>query len=245
MSSGKIRISYFLLVSYIISVLLLSLLVALLLSLAGVNRSQCKVDSSKVAVGLNGENVEKLTQQGSSRSKRYAAIDDKYRERMKKLKQYEVRKPEFANVKEIADCSALFETDVNGTLWESQRLPTNIMPKYYELEFYAPIFAAEIYNGEVEIALDITEDVNTFIVHAHLLNVFLPFLRDNTNNLIELQCADYYSYNEYYIVRTKNMVRKSQAPLKLKLYFDGFLDLYESGIFGIHYNEGDEFEGYS
>jgi hypothetical protein len=165
---------------------------------------------------------------------------------MKVLKKFEHREPEFKDFKETPACGNLFQTSVGGTLWESQRLPKNVIPTRYVVEFFAPYFSFGIYNGQVDIFLDITESVNTIIVHSHLINVFLPFLRDNTNTILELQCADFYPLNEYYVIRTANMISKSQTPLKLTLQFDGFLNIYESGLFSISYQApGNEFDGYS
>ena len=252
MAGNKYFISYFVLASYAISVFLLSLLLVLLLSLAGVDRTSCKDDSKMVASvnkvvnnALKQSEIKGPQQPIDPKKKLHKrlAIDEKYFQLMKTLKENEYRKPEFKNVKETPTCEALFQTDVNRTLWESQRLPTNIIPKRYVVEFFSPYFSLGIYNGQVDIYLDITEDVNTFIVHAHLLNVFLPFLRDNTNTILSLQCADYYPLNEYFVIRTNSMVRKSQAPLRLTLQFDGFLHLYESGVFSIQYGPGSEFNG--
>ena len=89
-----------------------------------------------------------------------------------------------------------------------------------------------------------TEDVNTIIVHSHLIGVLSPVLVDSSNTNINIQCASFFPPNEYYVIRTTNLIRKAQAPLKLSLDFNGYLDLYETGLFEINYSQAAEFNGY-
>ena len=55
---------------------------------------------------------------------------------------------------------------------------------------------------------------------------------------------NYQTDNEYYVIRTQNTITTSQVPLTLTLAFDGFLNLYNTGLFTIKYSEGNEFNGY-
>lgn len=253
MAAPKYFVSYFVLGGYVAAIFAISLIIALTSSLANVKRTNCENPNSKSLANANLNKIEEIKseplikkeqviQQNRHNSKRNIN-DDEYAEKMKILKQYEHLKD--ANVKEVPTCGSLFQTSTNGTLWESERLPKNVLPTHYVVEFFSPYFSFGIYNGQVEIYLDITENVNTIIIHSHLINVFLPFLHDNTNTLIDLQCADYFKYYEYFVIRTQNMISRSQAPLKLTLQFDGFLNIYESGIFSLSYAApGTEFNGY-
>ncbi len=221
-------VSRFIFAAYVASIFLLSLILALAISLGGVKRSGCDTDTFSVVL--------KNTEDTVVRNKRNTESDDKFYQHINELKKYDYTHPRFRNIqREIPRCPEIYEYDPNGSVWEKDRLPKNIFPTRYELEFYRPIFPQKIYNGEVGIFVNVTEDVDTFLVHANFLNVIYPFVFDNENKSLELKCADYYPLYEYYIVRTKEKVRQDQGPLQMKLYFNGFLDKYESGLFLVDY----------
>ena len=68
---------------------------------------------------------------------------------------------------------------------------------------------------------------------------------DNQNKTIAIKCADYYPLYDYFIIRTTNPVLQSQSPLQIKLYFNGFLDKFESGLFLVDYDlNPDDFNGW-
>ena len=227
MPSSKYFISYFVLGTYVTSVFLITLALALILSLAGVERSNCS-ESTTVVNRLHDV---------PQRDRRLVADEEKFKNFKSKSK--------YAEIKAAPSCKSLFnQTDVNGSLWKNPRLPTNVIPTRYDLELYLEYIFLQSYNGQVDITLTLTEEVNTIILHSHLLDIYTTLLRDNANNIISIQCADYYPDNEYYVIRTTNMIKMTQAPLKLTLQFDGYLNLYETGIFTIQFGSGTEFNGY-
>jgi len=197
MSSPKYFISYFMLVGFIAAVLAITLLVSLTSSLAGVERSNCKNSSNKTSSNLNynGKSLEIK----ETRARRYKN-DAAYFEKMEELKQLRGRKKLKINENlKAPSCGSLFSQDTNGTLWQSPRLQKNVIPLRYNIEFYLEYIFLQSYNGLVNISLVITEDLNTIILHSHLLDIYTTLLRDNSNTLIPIQCADYYpGFFKYY-----------------------------------------------
>lgn len=230
MADNKIRVSYLAIIVYTITILLALLLVTLLPSLSGVKRGDCDKDAVVKS---------EIKENPSIKTKRDVKTISDYEEKMTRLKQHEMRPPYLRYFKDIPYCTDLEETAA-GNPWGNERLPTNIYPLRYDIEFYTPIISAEIYNGEVTMSLRITEDIDTIVVHANLINVFLPFLNDSADNQLEIKCTNYYKKNEYFVIKTANKIRQSQGPLKLRLYFNGFLNIYESGIFAITYDKDEE-----
>ena len=190
MGGSKYFISYFVLAGFVAAVLAVSILIALTSSLGGVQRSNCD-NSRNVPSVKNNEDVKEKSQEKSLKTKRYSTNPD-YLEKMEKLKEHRKQKSENANIQAAPSCSSLFTQNVNGTLWQNPRLQTNVMPTRYNIEFYLEYIFLQSYNGQVNITLGITEDLNTIILHSHLLDIYTTLLRDNTNNLLAIQCADYY-----------------------------------------------------
>lgn len=133
-------------------------------------------------------------------------------------------------------------TNNQNNPWQSLRLPTNIAPRHYDLEIYTPIFAAEEYSGEVTIRIEVLQPTDTILVHAKFLGVYLASLVDSNNNPVELNCAGDFLPNDYYVLKTSQSL--ARGTYSMKLYFTGFLDEYNSGLFEIKYNnDDDEFDG--
>ena len=217
----KYGISYCVLISYVVVVFLISVVIAVTVSLIGVKRTNC--DDDKTTVEYKNEN-----------SNNY---------KMEKSRRYD--RKHFKRMDRDAACDAMFSVNMSGTLWESDRLPTNVIPTRYEIQLTTLNVSDASYKGHVNINLTLTENVNTIILHAHLIEISSPVIRDSSNNQINIQCAGIYSTNEYYVIRTTSMIARTQAPLTLSLDFSGYLDLYETGFFKIQYLQGGlEFDGY-
>ena len=231
----KIHVSYLMFGAYVAGIFLLSVILSIIISIAGVNRSNCNNNTATVVV-KNVENIAK-----TDHFVHVKRSNEKFYEALYELKKYENTHPAYAafrkTLKETPSCPELFSYNPNGWPWEKKRLPLNIIPNRYELEFYRPYYPQKIYNGEVGIYVNITEDVDTFVVNSNFLNVIYPFIYDSQNNSIGIKCADYYPINEYFVIRTNVTVLKSRGPLLIKLYFNGFLDKYESGLFFVNYTD--------
>ena len=188
MAAPKYFISYFMLAGFIATVLAITVLISLTSSLAGVERSNCKTSSNKIFSDLNDD--VKIEELKATRPRRYKN-DSAYSEKMEQLKQLREKKAQANEILKAPSCASLFLQNTNGT-WRNPRLPTNVIPLRYDVEFYLEYIFLQTYNGQVNISLAITENLNTIILHSHLLDIYTTLLRDNSNNLIPIQCADYY-----------------------------------------------------
>ena len=232
----KIHVSYFMFGTYVAGVFLLSVVLSVIISLADVKRSDCDVPVATALV----KNVENLIKDDK-------IINEKFYENLNELQNHQHNHPAFRNsLRETPTCPELFSYNPDKWPWENIRLPLTVIPNRYELEFYRPYFPQKIYNGEVAIYVDLTvNSTDTFLVHSAFLNVIYPFIYDNQNKTIAIKCADYYPLYDYFIIRTTNPVLQSQSPLQIKLYFNGFLDKFESGLFLVDYDlNPDDFNGW-
>lgn len=238
LSDFKIQVSYLMFGLYIAGIFLLSVVLSIIISIAGVKRTDCPSSNGTVSVVVkNTANIVKDINQEKH---------EKFYEALNELKSHQRSHPRFRHsLRETPTCPELFTYNPNKWPWENIRLPVNVVPNRYELEFYRPLFPQKIYNGEVAIYVDLTDSAtDTFLVHSTYLNVIYPSIYDNTNQTIQLKCADYYPLYDYYVIRTTNPVLKSQSPLQIKLYFNGFLDKFESGLFLVDYApKPDDFNG--
>lgn len=225
MATKKYGISYCLLTSYFVTVFLISVVIAVVVSLVGVKRTNCDENPNKIF-------------------EREVDVLNNVKGRRHHIQRNLDFKSNSDNRVDPPGCDALFTTNVGNTLWNNSRLPTNVIPTRYAIQLSSLNLTDAKYSGHIDITLDLAEDVNTIIVHAHLIGISSPTLQDNANSNLNIECAAFYTDNEYYVIRTTNLIRRAQAPLKLSLNFNGFLDLYQSGLFEIHYSQADEFNGY-
>lgn len=225
-SSNKIRVSYLVVILYVITFLLALLLVTLLPSISGVKRGNCENNSAVLKV-----------------KDPFYAYTKRQQDLIVKFKANGISAIGIGNLKEVDECPEVTSGLVFGP-WFNTRLPTNVVPLRYEVEFYNPLLSYSSYNGEVTIDLEITQDLDTILLNANNLNVILPSLLNGSSDSVELKCADYYRENQYFVIRLKSKISPIQGPFKLKLYFNGFLDLVQDGLFSIKYkNEAVGFDG--
>jgi hypothetical protein len=131
----------------------------------------------------------------------------------------------------------------NGTLWEGYRLPEDIVPINYEVLIYTPKFSYELYSGEIEIELEIKKSTDLIMLNAKYLGVNNPILKDSSGKEIELKCDGLFLPNSYYIVKTFNKLETNQRYF-LKIFFTGFLNVFNSGLFEVKYKDRqNEFDG--
>jgi hypothetical protein len=139
-------------------------------------------------------------------------------------------------------CDELFESPI-GQPWEKKRLPTNFLPLKYEITLRTPIFAAEIYNGEVTIQVKVRQPTDTIVLHSRFLTDYLPTIREAaTGREIEVKCVGDFLPNDYFVIKTVETL--GLGDYSIDLFYTGQLDVFSSGIFEIKYSQdGDEFEG--
>lgn len=252
-ASGKYHVTYLTLGIYVASVLLLTLLVTLLPSLAGVNRSGCSdsaTTKSKSVVAVNNEEPIEIHKRNAPPTA--AKVD--YRTHPKTVKQIEKRKElrkqaeknsflqsrgkiNGKQFKANDDCPEFVQYQ-NDTLWESIRLPTNVKPLRYDVEIYVPKFGDETYAGVETITIDITEDTKYIIFHAIDVDIEDGKLVDKNNVEIEIQCSGFYSLNDYFVLIAKNKIPKTSSPLKLELTFLASLRNSQEGFYNVEYQGG-------
>jgi hypothetical protein len=147
------------------------------------------------------------------------------------------------NVAHKLDRCEELSVSTNGTLWEGYRLPEDIIPINYDVLIYTPKFSYELYSGEIEIEIDIKKSTDLIMLNAKYLGVNNPILKDSSGNEIELKCDGLFLPNSYYIVKTFNKLAANRRYF-LKLFFTGFLNVFNSGLFEVKYKERqNEFDG--
>ena len=218
-SNGKIFISYKILIVAVSVFVASTVLVGTLTAL--VNPGKCKSDENRLKKNFDHFKANKTT---------YEIL----KELSRNQKNY---------VKALDRCEELNE-ETDGELWESLRLPTNVIPHKYNVKIFTQMFAIETYSGEVTIEIEVLEDTQYIIVHAQFIEVFATSLFDLSDNRLELECDGLYLPNEYYIVKSKDKLLAGQRYI-VDFYFAAFLNVFSSGIFEIKYNNDDnEYDGF-
>ncbi|CAF0970213.1 unnamed protein product [Brachionus calyciflorus] len=138
--------------------------------------------------------------------------------------------------KKIDICPELTDFEIGIILpWDSYRLPKNVIPLNYEIELKIPSLNSKVYNGKSEITVQISESLDTFVIHKKLMNVNITELRDSKGELLEISCAGDYDKYDYYIFKTRDYISPDSSPLTLKYTFEAHLDKYESGLFNFNF----------
>lgn len=122
--------------------------------------------------------------------------------------------------------------------WYNDRLPNTTIPKNYDIELFVPTWDMEIYDGFIEIEMEITKATNYFLLHSKADIPIVWDFKDKDGNTLPLTCVGEFFYNDYYILKTSRDIQPSESPLKLSFVFIGFLPDYETGLFEIEYTNG-------
>lgn len=130
-----------------------------------------------------------------------------------------------------------------GQPWNSNRLPTNIVPIEYDITLRTPIFATDVYNGEVTIDIEVKQPTQYIILHSKFLSDYLPSVRDQSGAEVQISCTGDFLPNDYYIIKTVQSL--TPGNYKVDLFFTGSLVAFSNGIFEISYNStNNEFQGF-
>ena len=230
----KYFVSYLVIGAYFTSVFLISLLIALLVSLVDVPRGDdCNTSVTTAKVNkianennnINNEPVNEKQKMGMGRKTR--EINNKF------VKTKLSGKKQRAN-----DECPEFLINQNGTLWEDVRLPSYIRPTRYDIEIALPTLVSETYAGVVSIRIELDQDTKYILFHSTSVEFIDGALFDKSNKEISINCGGYYELNGYYVIITDNIIPKSASPLKLNIKFEGLLFQTEQGIFDIPYQGG-------
>lgn len=231
----KKYLSFYTVAAYGIGVVVISLVLGLLISL--VNKDTCVLDvkDSRVLGQLKNDRVLKKRDIGQNSNEKMDELRQKVKEHNSPFMRTKSTSRNWFN--KIDGCPE-FTQSQNGTLWESSRLPKSVIPNDYEIELYTPIFDYEVYEGLTLIKADLNERTDTFIVHAKFLLILGIGILDKDLKPIDIKCAGPYPYNDYWVIKTKQPVERIQGPVTLEYLYAGFLNIYESGLFEIKYNDG-------
>lgn len=220
-SSRKIFVSYKIAIAYAIFIAIATVLVGVLSAL--VNPPECNNNKST--------RLSQTLPKASLRENK-SSYD---------ILKYLLRNKKSDYLKELDRCEELNQP-TDGQLWESLKLPKNIIPIKYDIKLFTPVFAADSYSGEIKIEIEVVQPTQFIILNAKFLSVYLASLIDMAGNQIELACDGLFLPNDYYVLKTKNEL--SSQKYLLDLYFTGNLNIFSSGIFEIKYNNDDkEFDG--
>jgi puromycin-sensitive aminopeptidase len=115
---------------------------------------------------------------------------------------------------------------MNTAVPDSNRLPTKVLPRRYDLEI-APDLEASTYSGRVEIALDVTEATDTIILHAHELAVTVERLENAGATLGSRLAVDV--EHERLVVTTEAPLSPGPATIVL-----GFTGAISHGLLGFY-----------
>jgi len=169
----KITISYLSFTLYILFVIVASLLVGLLP--VYINPPQCDTISlrtNNINVNENKPNIQINTDYSNNkRHKRSSQTlnPDKY------LNEIKSRNPRFNSIarSNLTYCSELLDPQSSSYPWFNYRLPTNIVPIHYDLYIDMPIWPIKptIYDGFVDIQMNVTESTDTIILHVDVQGV--------------------------------------------------------------------------
>ncbi len=255
----KITVSYVSLVAYILFVIVGSLLVGLLP--AFVDRPKCaNNDAAVVKSAVYSQLVEinqpkQLPELKKIRSRRNIPTDPQgIQKRLEKKEKLEKSLPEHLN--RIRQMNPRFEEytirnqldlcqDVynpNSSVqypWYNYRLPTNIHPLNYDLFLFLPLWGAgSIYDGVVDIRINVTSPTDTIILNIVSTDEIPKFrnLTDSNGNEVAVKCAGEFDYYEYLIYQTKNPL--SVGIYTLSLTFLADLNKVENGLFEFNFASG-------
>jgi hypothetical protein len=141
----------------------------------------------------------------------------------------------------ITYCNEIIQPDVIYYPWQNPRLPSNVIPTHYDLYLDLPLwnFETSIYNGEVDITLNVTSQTQFILLHFELRG-YPEFvnLTDKNGAIIEIECDGISSENnkyEYFVLKTKNMLTVENGPYVISLKFQAALNEFESGLFMFHF----------
>jgi hypothetical protein len=130
----------------------------------------------------------------------------------------------------------------SGAPWENFRLPDTIVPTNYFIILYTINFSTELYSGETTISFQVVKATDTIVLNAKYLGVSLPVLQDANGLEVELKCDGLYLPNDYYVIKTTQVLQP--GTYYLDLFFTGYLNLFSAGLFEIRYNnDKNQFDG--
>lgn len=128
--------------------------------------------------------------------------------------------------------------------WYSYRLPDRFVPTNYNVELFVPDWGLKVYNGFMDITVDVTSpstDPNDkyIILHADKEIPILLFVKDKNGNDLDVNCVGQYNRfkNEYFIIKMENYVNMNQGPITIKFLFLALLPKYDSGIFEFQFGK--------
>ena len=230
-ASKKVFVSYIIVAIYFAAVFLITLLVALLASLAGVKRGNCDEISAKLAPEINKiANENNLFHEESQRRKRNIekpSINSEF-----------IKKKLNGKTPLVKSNCQDFMISQNGTLWENIRLPSYIRPTRYDIEIALPTLVSETYAGVVNIQIELDQDTKYILFHSSSVEFIDGELFDKSNNRLKIECGGYYVYNDYFVIITENVIPKSASPLNLNILFEGLMFRSDKGLFDVSYTDG-------
>jgi hypothetical protein len=125
-----------------------------------------------------------------------------------------------------------------GYPWLNNRLPSNIIPREYDIElsFIESNNSIVSYEGTIKIIVDLTEETDTFILHDDKIeSVRFVSLKDETGKQIDVTCSGKYEKNSYFLFKTKTGVEVDASPLTITLKFNNSLNFVQTGLFKVNY----------
>lgn len=139
-------------------------------------------------------------------------------------------------------CPELLESPV-GQLWDSKRLPTNIVPIKYDIMLRTPIFATTFYNGESTIRIRVRQQTQYILMHSKFLSDYLPTVKDAAGNELNIACTGDFLPHDYFIIKMSQPL--SVGEYTIDLFFTGSLIAFSNGLFEVEYKVDDnEFDGF-
>lgn len=240
-----IRVSYLVLGAYGAFVVVASLLVGLLPPL--VNRPTCK---DEIAIDLPKELYEsKLGRHQRDATvpelniyERMEAFSEKY---PNKLEEIFKRRNVVKKAVDAPICKELIQPEAGVNYpWYFPRLPDNIAPINYDLELFVPKWGLNIYDGFINMKLEVKAPTEYVLIHASLELPFIQEFVDKNNKSVDVECIGEFQYfkNDYYIVKTAKPLQPSDGPFNIKFLFIAILPEFDSGIFEFKFKtpEGDD-----
>jgi hypothetical protein len=230
----KIKISYPLLTGYFIFVFVSSLLLGLFLPF--VNRPKCDPKTPK----YNNDVSQIASNQPKIRLPLPQRIENFKRNFTGK---YSTNNPYLKNNLRILEelppiCEEIQFPDFTKPYpWKNIRLPKDIEPINYDIEVFIPEWGVPIYDGFLDIQLNVLKATDLIMVHAKIEIPFLNDLLDKDGNRIKIKCIGEYPQNDYFIVKLEEPITPQKAPLTLGFIFIGFFDVYDEGIFEFGYGD--------
>lgn len=146
----------------------------------------------------------------------------------------------FRSKNSLTRCPEVNNTRPGDTYpWTGQRIPDNVKPINYDVEFILNDFGLGAYLAYIEITFEVSEPVDYIILHSaeNDIPVASDYIYDKDKNNISVACTSEYTAQrrDFYVIKSEKTLMPANNPYIISFLVRDLILNAELGIFKLDY----------